>query len=135
MAFTKGAVPLPSIRHRVAALIAATVTLVAVGLPTAGAGAWTMPAFPLTASSPWAGMLPSAGAVTAPVGGAFGPCATSNTQIQGPAGGTEAKICQGAGLAYVGPAVGEIATVIGPTIMGPAVVGPINVSAGPGIAG
>jgi hypothetical protein len=36
----------------------------------------------------------------------------------------------GTGLSFVGPAVGQIATVIGPTIIGPAVIGNVVVSAG-----
>jgi hypothetical protein len=41
----------------------------------------------------------------------------------------------GAGLSFTGPAIGQIATVIGPTIISPAVVGsPIVVSAGSGVA-
>ena len=41
----------------------------------------------------------------------------------------------GTGLSFVGPAVGQIATVIGPTIIGPAVIGNVVVSAGNGAAG
>jgi hypothetical protein len=36
----------------------------------------------------------------------------------------------GSGLSFVGPSIGQIATVIGPTIIGPAVVGNSIVSAG-----
>jgi hypothetical protein len=36
----------------------------------------------------------------------------------------------GAGLSFVGPAIGQIATVTGPTIIGPAVIGTSVVSAG-----
>jgi hypothetical protein len=39
-------------------------------------------------------------------------------------------VCQGTGLSFVGPAIGQIATVIGPTIIGPAVIGNVTVSAG-----
>jgi hypothetical protein len=38
--------------------------------------------------------------------------------------------CLGAGLSFVGPSIGQIATVIGPTIIGPAVVGTSIQSAG-----
>jgi hypothetical protein len=41
----------------------------------------------------------------------------------------------GTGLSFVGPAVGQIAAVIGPTIIGPAVIGNVVVSAGNGAAG
>jgi hypothetical protein len=43
--------------------------------------------------------------------------------------------CLGAGLSFVGPAIGQIATVIGPTIIGPANIGTTVVSAGDVVAG
>ena len=43
---------------------------------------------------------------------------------QGGTGGTTAQACLGAGVSYVGPAIGQIATVIGPTIISPGFVGP-----------
>ena len=46
-------------------------------------------------------------------------------------GGTENEICQGGGgLAFVGPAIGQVATVVGPTIIGPSQVGTVVVSPG-----
>lgn len=54
---------------------------------------------------------------------------------QGATGGTTTEVCQGAGVVFIGPQVGQVATVIGPTVIGPvAGVGSINTSAG-GIAG
>jgi hypothetical protein len=66
-----------------------------------------------------------------------GPCGTATgPNGQGTVGGSAAAVCQlGGGLAYIGPAIGQIATVIGPTIIGPAVIGNLNVSAGNGVAG
>jgi hypothetical protein len=65
-----------------------------------------------------------------------GPCGASTGQEgQGAAGGTTATVCSGGGLTFVGPAIGQIATVIGPTIIGPAVVGNLVVSAGNGNIG
>jgi hypothetical protein len=71
-----------------------------------------------------------AGAVEYPTG-AIGPC----NSVVGPAGqagtaGTENQVCIGAGAATVGPSVGQIATVAGPTITGPALVGAVVVAAG-----
>jgi hypothetical protein len=48
----------------------------------------------------------------------------------GDAGATVNQIC-GAGLVFVGPSIGQIATAIGPTIIGSTVVAPITVSPGP----
>jgi hypothetical protein len=47
----------------------------------------------------------------------------------------ESQHCLGAGLSFTGPAIGQIASVIGPTIISPTVVGAsIVVSAGNGAA-
>src|SRR5579884_3229698 len=48
---------------------------------------------------------------------------------QGAVGGTANDVC-GSNLTYVGPAIGSIATVVGPTIIGPSTVGAVNVAAG-----
>src|SRR6266513_3132805 len=53
---------------------------------------------------------------------------------QGATGGTNNEVCQGSGVIVLGPQVGQVATVIGPTIIGPSTVGVVNTSAG-GIAG
>jgi hypothetical protein len=39
-------------------------------------------------------------------------------------------VCQGAGLSFIGPAIGQVATVIGPTIIGPVANVNVAVSAG-----
>jgi hypothetical protein len=55
---------------------------------------------------------------------------------QGGAGGTEIQICMGGGgVANIGPAVGQTATVVGPTINGGANIGAVIVSAGNGAVG
>lgn len=69
----------------------------------------------------------SAGAVTAPVS----PCSSGfDATGQGETAGTTAEVCQGGGLVFIGPAVGQIAAVTGPTIISPAVLGTVVVSAG-----
>jgi len=55
---------------------------------------------------------------------------TAGGDGQGQTGGTQNLICQGAGLIFVGPAVGQVAAVIGPTVIGPVSAGAVNVSAG-----
>jgi hypothetical protein len=64
------------------------------------------------------------------------PCATGDTpQQQGPVGGTANSVCQGSGLSFIGPSVGQVATVIGPTVIGPATIGNAIASAGDVAAG
>jgi hypothetical protein len=113
-----------SSRQLVAAIIAVMATL-AVGVPVAGASAATT-AVPRSAGL-WGGGLPVAGET--PQGAAS--CGTANSLgLDAGTGGTETKVCTGAGLTFVGPSIGQIATVMGPTIIGPAVVGVAAVSAG-----
>src|SRR2546423_5208134 len=67
---------------------------------------------------------------------ANGPCATGDTpEQQGQTGGTTTSVCQGNGLVFVAPSVGQVATVIGPTVIGPATIGNAIVSAGDVAAG
>jgi hypothetical protein len=76
---------------------------------------------------------PTAGAISLPVAGspvAAGPCATTTQDGQGRTGGTATQVCSGGGLTFIGPSVGQIATVIGPTILGPGFVANSIVSAG-----
>ncbi|MDQ1490987.1 MAG: hypothetical protein QOJ23_3501 [Actinomycetota bacterium] len=65
-------------------------------------------------------------AVCVPVAGASaslanGPCATGDSA--GTVGGTNNSVCQGSGLSFIAPSVGEVSTVIGPTVIGPATIG------------
>jgi hypothetical protein len=51
----------------------------------------------------------------------------------GPAGnpGTAPiQVCQGAGLSFVGPVIGQLGSVVGPTTIGPAVIGVTAAAAG-----
>lgn len=66
-----------------------------------------------------------------------GACGTpTGAEGQGGTGGTSAQACLGAGLSFIGPQIGQIASVIGPTIISPGFVGNnIVVSAGDGAAG
>ena len=79
--------------------------------------------------------LPASAQVVEP-GVPVGACspATVGSPIQS-TGGTENQICQGGGLVFVAPAVGQVATVVGPTIIGPSQNGTIFVSPGNVIAG
>jgi hypothetical protein len=55
------------------------------------------------------------------VAGPAGPCgSTSASQGNGSVAGTTAQTCLGAGgLSFVGPAIGQISSIVGPTIIGP----------------
>ena len=99
-----------------AAVVVVAVTAALSVLPSM-AGASTLPAFPAA----WA--LPIVGPNSGNVGGVTGPCGTAVSGGQGPSGNTPVQVCQGGGLSFVGPDIGQIATVIGPTIISPAVVG------------
>jgi hypothetical protein len=84
------------------------------------------------------GVTPAFGAVPVaadPNGNSLGAC---NTQIgvegQGPPGSIEDKVCMGAGLSFIGPSIGQIATVIGPTTIGPAFIGTSVATAGGNVA-
>jgi hypothetical protein len=109
-------------RIRVAFVLLPVVTLaLAVGVPAASASLYTVPALG----------VPNGGAAGSL--GPAGPCSTVSPHSgQGATAGTAVQVCQGSGLSFVAPAIGQIATVIGPTIIGPAVVGTLIVSAGNG---
>jgi hypothetical protein len=60
------------------------------------------------------------------------PCSTIEIGPTGQGGtaGTENQVCMAGGVVNVGPSVGQVATITGPTITGPAAVGSVIVSAG-----
>lgn len=111
-----------------------------VGAPAASASTLAMPqytfptagfAFPhATFSWPASAVVAAAGANAAGDGGV---CGSSSAQQggNGPVGGTAAQVCLGAGgLSFVGPSVGQISSIVGPTIIGPAVGVTVIQSAG-----
>jgi hypothetical protein len=77
-------------------------------------------------------ILPAAGASAAgDVNSTPGPCAmTTGAEGQGGTAGVSTQICMGTGVASVGPASGQVATITGPTITGPATIGTVILSAG-----
>jgi hypothetical protein len=102
------------------------IAALAVGAPTAGAVTWPTVAGP-PSFSPTGLSLPA---------NAAGPCGTISNEGVGRASGNEASVCQGAGLAFIGPSVGQVATIMGPTIISPGFVGTViqgtgNVTVGP----
>jgi hypothetical protein len=111
-----------STRQRLAAAVA-VVGLLAGGAPLAGAGAAA--GAPLTAAVAGVAPLP-----VVPFTPGVGPCGTLTADGQGGTAGVENRICVGSGLVFVGPSVGQVASVMGPTIIGPAVIGTSVVSAG-----
>jgi hypothetical protein len=119
-------------RHLLAAMIAMSV--LAVAAPVSGAGAQTLPVG-LPGIGAGLGGLPSVGATigtSTGVGGQAGSfgCGSNTPSTNGPAGGTTNQAC-GSVLSFIGPSVGEIASVVGPTIIGSTVIGQVSVSAGP----
>ena len=104
---------------------------VLVGVPQA-ASAQGVPPFPA-----WGGGFPAWGGgigVGVPSAGlGASPCGTALAGGQGSPAAP--AVCAG-GLSFVGPTIGQIASVIGPTIISPAVVGtPVIVAAGSNIVG
>ena len=60
-----------------------------------------------------------------------GECGSSSgPENQGGTAGTTTYLCLGTGLQYVGPQIGQVASVVGPTIIGPGFVSNVNVTAG-----
>jgi hypothetical protein len=121
------------LRKALVSLVAAVAAVLAVGVPAAGASTIPTPAFvPFQGTSLFSGVTPTAGNISSPAG----PCGTSSGQEgQSATAGTAAQVCTGSGLTFIGPAIGQVATVIGPTIIGPAVIGNVVVSAGNGNVG
>jgi hypothetical protein len=112
--------------RRTSVAAAAAIAALAVGAPVAGAFTWP----------PSAGFPAVSAAVPAAAGQAVGPCGTISDEGQGRASGNEASVCQGSGLAFIGPSVGQLATIVGPTIISPGFVGTVilttgNVAVGP----
>jgi hypothetical protein len=105
------------------AALAATAAL-AVGAPAAGAS--TAAAGPFALGSPGALSVPDS---------AVGACGnTTGGEIQGRPGGAVSQVC--GGLSFIGPAIGQIDSNIGPTIISPAVTNAVivtgnNVAIGP----
>jgi hypothetical protein len=109
--------------HFVGALAAAAA--LAAGPPAAGASTASSGEFPVAT-----GFAPYPDAA---IGGNVIPGACGNAvagENQGRTGGNDIEACVGAGLSFIGPSIGQIATVIGPTTISPAVVGGSIVSAG-----
>jgi hypothetical protein len=126
------------VRGRRAALVLAVAAMSVAG-PVSGASA---------AVSPF-GFFGGAGVPAATFAwGAFGPgtsagafnggpqngvsnsgCGQNRPAVVGGTGSTEQIAC-GTVLAFIGPAIGQISSVVGPTIIGSTVMGPVIVSSG-----
>jgi hypothetical protein len=113
--------------------VLAITAAVGVGVPAAAAGASATPA--TTEGLPIAGLPVLGGPAGAGGGQLSGACGTSTGPSgQGGTAGTIAEVCASSGLTFVEPAVGQVASVIGPTVIGPAVVVSVT-SAGNGAVG
>jgi hypothetical protein len=112
---------MPHTRRRLAAAIGAigVLAIVAPGASAATTG------FPVPAGVVPLGLTPLGDAA-----GSLGLCARTSAEGQAATGSNGVQVCQGSGLSFVGPHVGQVASVIGPTIIGPTAVGSVVVSAG-----
>jgi hypothetical protein len=115
------------LRTPLIAALAATAAL-AVGAPAAGAGTVRIP-------PAFARFHPARiAARSIPGDAAAGPCGIATTnEGQSRTGGTSTQACVGAGPSFIGPEVGQNATVIGPTpaVAGVSIVAGGNVAIGP----
>ena len=119
------------LRTKVGVIAVAGAVLVACA-PTASASA----APPVPIASPGLGLPSNIGPIGNNPAAALGPCGTpTGAESQGGTGGTAQQACLSAGLSYIGPAIGQISSVVGPTIITAGFVGNIVTSAGNGIAG
>ena len=108
-----------SIRARLVA-VAATAGALAVAAPVSGASAEITPfGFPIGGA-----VVPGSA-----VGCADVPIVGISGQVSGPGGATLQQAC-GAVLAFNGPAIGSISSVVGPTIIGGPVLAPVTASIG-----
>ncbi|HEY6763039.1 MAG TPA: hypothetical protein VI318_26290 [Baekduia sp.] len=106
-------------RYRWAGAVLAALALV---LPVSSASAATFPSWWPTGSAQGAG-------VAAGLQGLG--CDQANSEPEaGVAGGVENHVCGGVTITFIGPAIGQIGTAIGPTIIGATVLAPIAVSNG-----
>jgi hypothetical protein len=112
-------------------LIVALAATAALAVATPAAHASTLPAYHFTMPT-FAGLQTAPVALSTPVGLPAGGACTTPTGVegQGRTGGTDIYSCMGAGLSFVGPSIGLISTVIGPTIISPGFAGSVIVSGG-----
>jgi hypothetical protein len=117
------------LRTPLAAVLAAAAAL-AIGAPAAGAS--TFPAYRYTVPAAFAQFKARPVALSTPVGlpaaASCGP--QTGNEGQGRTSGVDNSVCVGSGLSFVGPSVGGIATVMGPTIISPGFAGSVIVAGG-----
>ena len=112
--------------------MAAAVAVLATAGPISSAAAQGFPVSGLPTGFGWlaglgltSGALGSVNALASPTAG----CSTSSTTLAGPTAGTLATTCDSL-LTFVGPAVGQVSNVVGPTIIGSTVLAPVQVTSG-----
>jgi hypothetical protein len=116
------------LRTPLIAALAATAAL-AVGVPAASAS--TAPAYHFSLPTAFARYRGVPTAALSVPNVAAGACTTATgNEGQGRTGGNDNQVCLGAGLSFIGPSIGQISTVIGPTIITPAFVGTSIVAGG-----
>ena len=99
------------VSSRRAAVVTAIASIAVIGIATPSANAQAIPAIPVPATP--------CTYIQVPIGPADGNPGTSPIQV-----------CQGAGLSFVGPMIGQLGSVVGPVTIGPAVVGSAGAAMG-----
>jgi hypothetical protein len=112
-------------------LVAALAVAAALCVGAPAASASTARTSPLSSLTAFARFQARPVALSIPAGIPAGACSTpTGNEGQGRTGGTDIYSCVGAGLSFIGPSIGQISSVIGPTIMSPGFVGTVIVSGG-----
>ena len=116
------------LRHLVAAAVATSA--VALAGPVAGASAAVLPGLPALPAALPVPTVPLAGnAIGGQANGTSGCIGTNRPSVGGNNGSTANQNC-GQALAFTGPAIGQISSIVGPTIIGSPLAKVIS-SAGP----
>jgi hypothetical protein len=114
-------------------LIVALAATAALAFAVPAAHASTVPAYHFSMPNSFAGFKGNPVALSTPIGGVptGGDCSNpAGVEGQGRTGGNDIYACIGAGLSFVGPSIGLISTVMGPTIISPGFAGSVIVSGG-----
>jgi hypothetical protein len=112
-------------------LVAALAVAAVLAVVAPAASASTAPTRQFSIPTAFARYQTTPVSLSIPTGIPAGSCTTpSGIEGQGRVGGNDIYSCIGAGLSFIGPSLGQISTVIGPTIISPGFAGNVIVSGG-----
>jgi hypothetical protein len=112
-------------------LVAALAVAAVLGVGAPAASASTAPTRQFSIPTAFARFQTTPVALSTPIGIPAGSCTEpTGVEGQGRVGGNDIFTCMGAGLSFIGPSLGQVSTVIGPTIISPGFAGNVIVSGG-----